>query len=96
MANLSSSTPHMEAAASRPDAPGGGLPGKVHGPRYLQLFKYAQGYDKWLIVLGMLGAAGEGVGPAVIYVVMDYLVNSFGSLQDDPSKMRKQVNKVSE
>lgn len=90
----SSSEQQAQQQQRQAEGEAGAGAGKGRGPRYRDLFKYAGWYDKLLILVGTLGAAGEGVAIPIIGGVMNKLVDSFGSEQDNPAKLAHEVSKV--
>lgn len=62
------------------------------------IFRYADWYDKLLIVLGTLGAIGDGMSTNVLLVFVSRLFNSLGygkGVQRNPENFMHEIEKVS-
>jgi hypothetical protein len=69
--------------------------GKAAVPKvpFMQLFKFADAYDKLLMVLGFLGAVGDGATTPGMLFVMSGLINIFGQKQNTTNFMHE-ISKV--
>lgn len=69
--------------------------GKAAVPKvpFMQLFKFADAYDKLLMVLGFLGAVGDGATTPGMLFVMSGLINVFGQMQSTTNFMHE-ISKV--
>ena len=47
---------------------------------FVQLFRYADAFDKFLIVAGTVGAIASGLSLPVLLIIQAKLLNSFGTL----------------
>jgi hypothetical protein len=65
--------------------------GKAAVPKvpFMQLFKFADAYDKLLMVLGFLGAVGDGATTPGMLFVMSGLINVFGQKQTTTNFMHE-------
>lgn len=54
---------------------------------FSELFQYADRFDKFLIVTGTVGAVTNGLSLPVLLILQAKLINSFGTLQDNGSKL---------
>ncbi|KAH7281440.1 hypothetical protein KP509_36G047800 [Ceratopteris richardii] len=62
----------------------------------LQMLKYADKNDVLLIILGTLGAIGDGVSTPAFMIIMSGLINTFGrGINGSPSAFMDQISKYS-
>ena len=59
---------------------------------FWELFRYADGFDKFLIVAGTVGAVASGLSLPVLLVIQAKLLNSFGTLHGN--ELYKEACKV--
>lgn len=53
--------------------------GEKHGkPSVLELVRYADARDRWLMALGVLGSFGDGMMQPLSMLVLGDIVNSYG------------------
>lgn len=64
---------------------GGEMKKEKAGPSvaFSELFRYADGFDKFLIVAGTVGAIASGLSLPVLLFIQAKLLNSFGTLRGD-------------
>jgi len=58
------------------------------------LFRYADRFDKFLMVTGTVGAVTNGLSLPVLLILQAKLINSFRTLQDDGQKLYAEACKV--
>lgn len=61
---------------------------------FSELFRYADGFDKFLIVTGTVGAIANGLSLPVLLILQAKLINTFGTLQSDGPKLYAETCKV--
>jgi len=61
---------------------------------FSELFRYADRFDKFLIVTGTVGAVTNGLSLPVLLILQAKLINSFGTLQNDGPKLYEEACKV--
>ncbi|KAK4749755.1 hypothetical protein SAY87_027204 [Trapa incisa] len=68
---------------------------KVNSVPFLKLFAFADSTDVLLMVLGTLGAIGNGMSLPIMTLLFGQMVNSFGFNQNNNTNLVHQVSKVS-
>lgn len=61
---------------------------------FWRLFQCADSFDYLLMILGTLGAIVNGLTLPVMLIIQGRLINTFGTLQNDPSQIYDGIKKV--
>lgn len=61
---------------------------------FSELFRYADRFDKLLIVTGTVGAVANGLSLAVLLILQAKLINSFGTLKNYGAQLYAEACKV--
>jgi len=67
---------------------------KVHVVSFYKLFSFADRWDYMLMIVGSLGAIGNGVSLPLMTIIFGDLTNAFGNNQGDQSAVVRAVSKV--
>ncbi|XP_047308241.1 ABC transporter B family member 4-like [Impatiens glandulifera] len=68
---------------------------KVKTVPFSKLFSFADKMDLWLMIIGTIGAVGNGISMPLMTVLFGQLINSFGQTKDDTNDVVRVVSKVS-
>lgn len=61
---------------------------------FLELFRYADWLDIFLIVVGTTGAVANGLALPIMLIIQSRLINSFGTMQNDGPELYAETTKV--
>lgn len=67
---------------------------KVHTVPFLKLFAFADPLDYLLMIVGSIGAIGNGLAMPLMTLIFGALTNAFGSNQTDTTTLVHEVSKV--
>lgn len=67
--------------------------GSPESASLFQIFRFADGFDKWLVVVGSIGGIGDGLMTPLTFGIMSGIINSYGGA--DASFSHDTVDKVS-
>lgn len=67
---------------------------KIHVVPFRKLFAFADRWDYILMIIGSIGAIGNGVSMPLMTLIFGDLTNAFGNNQTDQSELVRQVSKV--
>lgn len=66
---------------------------KVSSVTFLELFRYADWLDIFLIVVGTTGAVANGLALPIMLIIQSRLINSFGTMQNDGPELYAETTK---
>lgn len=74
---------------------GGGLDdGRKRRVAFYKLFGFADSFDKILMIVGCIGAVGNGLCMPLMTILVAQLIDSFGQNQNNPPHLLSLVSKV--